>query len=221
MKKSILVFFLSALAFNMYAQTASDTLKFLLAGKTKYTDIESTVFSFYSNHFKGKGSGYNQWLRWLHFHRDRLEPNGDVANVSAKTENAIANSPILSNGGSTQRMTAWSNLGPFSYTSLTNDYGWGLGRIDRIAFHPTDANSFFVGTAAGGLWKTATGGTSWFCITEELFTPGIAGIVCSYADPNTLYVLTGEGEGSFGYFNYMGAGTSTGVYKSINGVTAL
>lgn len=219
MKKSILIFFLSAFAFNVYAQTAADTLKSLLTGKTKYADIESTIFNFYSNHFKGKGSGYNQWLRWLHFHRDRIEPNGDVANVSAKTQEAIAKYPIISSSNFTQSMSAWTNLGPYSYTSLANDYGWGLGRIDRIAFHPTDANTFFVGTASGGLWKTSNGGTSWYCLTEELFTPGISGIICSYADPNTLYVLTGEGEGTNGYFNYMGAGKSTGVYKSTNGGT--
>lgn len=216
MKKIIAFSILITTVYFSSAQNNNDSLKTLLSGKTKYADIEKTVLNFYSTRFTGKGSGYNQWLRWLHFNRDRVNTNGEITNISKQTQLAIDivnNTPSIN---APQSMTSWTNIGPLSYTSLTNDYGWGLGRIDRIAFHPTNANIFYVGTAAGGLWRTSTGGTSWVCLTQEIFTPGIAGIVCSYSDPNTLYVLTGEGEGSFGYFNYMGAGTSTGVYKSTN-----
>lgn len=217
MKKIILSLLLSYCVSHGFAQTTNDTLKTLLAGTTKYAAIETTVLNFYSTRFKGKGSGYNQWLRWLHFNRDRVSPEGDVTNISERTVSAINEIPGNNFTSSPQSMASWSSIGPLSYSSLTNDYLWGLGRIDRIAFHPTNANIFYVGTAAGGLWKTANGGSNWACLTQELFTPGISGIVCSYIDPNTLYVLTGEGEGTFGYFNYMGAGTSTGVYKSTNG----
>jgi len=33
------------------------------------------------------------------------------------------------------------------------------GRILCVAFHPTNANIMYVGSASGGLWKTTTGGT--------------------------------------------------------------
>jgi hypothetical protein len=216
MKKIVILFLCCFCTSYIFAQTTNDTLKTLLTGKTKYEAIEATVLNFYSSRFKGKGSGYNQWLRWLYFNRDRVTAEGDITNTYVKTSEALSNMPTSNLTKNIESMSTWNSLGPTSYTSLTTDYLHGLGRIDRIAFHPTNANIFYVGTASGGLWRTNNGGTNWACITEELPTPSIAGIVCSYNDPNTLYVLTGEGEGSYGYFNYMEAGNSTGVYKSTN-----
>jgi hypothetical protein len=218
MKVCIITIFLAVLVGPLFSQSANDTLKTLLTGKKRYQEIEKTVQDFYSVRFKGKGSGYNQWLRWLYFNRDRVDANGGLVNISAKTVTVSNNlqRPVLAPDNVTS-MTGWINLGPTAFTSLASDYLWGLGRIDRVAFHPTNGNIIYAGSAAGGLWRSSNAGASWASLTPELFTPGISGIVCSYSDPNILYVLTGEGEGSFSYFNYMGPGTSTGVYKSING----
>src|SRR3990170_6699199 len=45
--------------------------------------------------------------------------------------------------------TPWTELAPKNFA----------GRILSIAFHPTIANTMWVGSASGGLWKTTTGGT--------------------------------------------------------------
>ena len=47
----------------------------------------------------------------------------------------------------------------------------GIGRINRIAFHPTNSNTIFACTAGGGLWKTTDGGTSWNPLTDNLSYP--------------------------------------------------
>ena len=45
--------------------------------------------------------------------------------------------------------TPWVELAPKNFA----------GRILSIAFHPTNSDIMWVGSASGGLWKTTTGGT--------------------------------------------------------------
>ncbi|HNY02927.1 MAG TPA: hypothetical protein PKG48_10090, partial [Bacteroidales bacterium] len=59
-----------------------------------------------------------------------------------------------------------------------------------------DPNTIYVGTPAGGLWRTTNGGTSWSAVSTFIPSLGISGIVVSWADPNTLYILTGDGDGT-------------------------
>lgn len=223
MKKQLLIILFVLAGFMSNAQPPNDTLRALLEGKRNYKEIEETVLRFYANRSRGKGSGYNPWLRWLWFNRDRTDSNGNIVNVKELTANAfdaLNNSPLGNAGaGASGRMSNWTNLGPTNYSPLTNSYLQGLGRVDRIAFHPTDPNIIYIGTPAGGLWGTTNGGTSWSPLSDEIFTTGISGIICDYSNPNTLYILTGEGEGSFGYFNYMSAIETRGVYKSTDAGT--
>ncbi len=69
------------------------------------------------------------------------------------------------------------------------------GRTRGIWVDPTDpsAESWFVGSAGGGIWKTTDGGESWEHITADLPNLSTSTIVGSKKDPNILYVGTGEG----------------------------
>lgn len=58
----------------------------------------------------------------------------------------------------------------------------GIGRINCIAFHPTIANTFWVGTPAGGLWKTTDGGTTWSTNTNNLPVLGVSDIAINPSD---------------------------------------
>ena len=85
----------------------------------------------------------------------------------------------------------------------------GLGRINAVAFHPTNANIFFAGSAGGGTWKTIDGGLHWAPLYGNLPTLGVAAIVVNPLNPNTLYVATGDGDA--------GDNFSMGVVKSTDG----
>lgn len=80
----------------------------------------------------------------------------------------------------------WQSLGPF---------GIG-GRVTSIAMHPTDSNIFYVGAAAGGLWKTTDMGNSWRSLTDTFATLPVGIVTLDPHDPNTIYLGLGEVNGS-------------------------
>ena len=83
------------------------------------------------------------------------------------------------------------------------------GRVNVIAFHPTNTSTIFAGTPSGGLWKTTNDGASWFPLTDGIPSLGVSGIAVHNSDGNIIYILTGDGNGSHSY--------STGVLKSTDG----
>jgi photosystem II stability/assembly factor-like uncharacterized protein len=67
------------------------------------------------------------------------------------------------------------------------------GRVVAVAGHPTEMGTFYFGACAGGVWKTTSGGSYWGNISDRYFrTAAIGAIAVSTADPNVVYVGTGE-----------------------------
>jgi hypothetical protein len=116
--------------------------------------------------------------------------------------------------------SGWTFMGPSTYPYQNLDaQGNGIGRVDRITFHPTNANIFFICTPAGGLWGTLNGGSTWNNLTDHLPAIGISGFVITPSNTSIMYLLTGDGDSNiggfvedFGYLN-----TSIGVLKSTDG----
>jgi len=69
---------------------------------------------------------------------------------------------------------------------------------------PADPNTIFVGTAGGGVWKSADGGTSWATTTDNQASLAIGAMAIAPTTPYTVYALTGEG--NFSGDSYYGAG---------------
>ncbi len=158
------------------------------------------------------------FARWAYYQSMHLGPAGEFVNISKKTVEAAesqSDAPLTSANGS------WSFIGPS--TAFNNNPSadlLGIGRVDRMAFHPTDPNTIYVGTPAGGLWRTTNGGTSWSPISNFIPSLGISGIVVDHTNPNTLYVLTGDGDDYISNFYLYLAGyirLSAGVFKSFDG----
>src|SRR5450830_1258944 len=99
------------------------------------------------------------------------------------------------------RSFAWRSIGPVSQG----------GRVDDIAVVESDPRTFYIGYATGGVWKTVNAGTTFEPIFETYGTGSIGAVAVSQANPNVVWVGTGEGNGrnnsSFG----------NGIYKSIDG----
>jgi len=83
------------------------------------------------------------------------------------------------------------------------------GRIASVAGVPGDPNVYYLGSASGGVWKSTDGGTSFLPIFDDQPVAAIGSIAVAAADPNTVWVGTGE-PWVIRYVDVMG----DGVYKS-------
>jgi hypothetical protein len=111
-------------------------------------------------------------------------------------------SQLVQQRGETPLSTfAWQPIGPYSID----------GRASAIATDPTDSNTFYIGAAAGGLWKTTDHGTNWHCITDTFGSLSIGCITIDPTNTQTLYIGLGECNGSSD--SYPG----DGLWKSTNG----
>jgi len=191
--KKIGIFIAVVLSFQLVvAQKNEKDFDYLLKQKEQY----------FKNKPKGKGSGYKQLKRWEDFVQNRLDKDRKRLNNSAMTFSAFENLKKQGFGNNMRTNGYWQELGPDSWTNNPDPYpsttqgGWlpGNGRINEIAFHPTNANIFYVGAAGGGLWKTTDGGSTWTVLTDGMPNLAISGIAVSHTNPNIIYILTGDGD---------------------------
>ncbi|HEU0012175.1 MAG TPA: hypothetical protein VFQ45_00755 [Longimicrobium sp.] len=66
------------------------------------------------------------------------------------------------------------------------------GRIKCLAVDPTDGQTLYAGSAAGGVWKTTDGGQSWRPTMHDEASLAIGAIAIDPSDPQTIYAGTGE-----------------------------
>jgi photosystem II stability/assembly factor-like uncharacterized protein len=84
------------------------------------------------------------------------------------------------------------------------------GRIDDIAVVESDPRIMYVGTAAGGIFKTTNGGVTFTPLTDKLPVSTIGDIAIAPSDPSILYVGMGEAN------NRQSSSWGNGVYKSMD-----
>jgi hypothetical protein len=113
----------------------------------------------------------------------------------------------------------WTNVGPRPIHVTDPQYdptllGWTTvdGRVTSIAIDPRDhsGNTVYIGTAAGGVWRSTNGGSKWTPVSDSLPTLSIGAVA---VDPSNGAVLVGTGEGNTNSDSYLG----TGVYRSATG----
>lgn len=150
-----------------------------------------------------KGSGYKAYKRWEYWMARKVSPDG---RKPSPDRNLKAIESIRSMRSINE--ASWLPLGPISVPSGYNGYR-GIGRINAIAFHPTDANIVFAGAPAGGLWVTTDGGNTWTTYTDILPTLGVSAIAIDYTNPSIMYLGTGDRD--------HGDAPGAGVWKSFDG----
>jgi photosystem II stability/assembly factor-like uncharacterized protein len=196
-----------------------------LSNKTKFSDIKNTVLEHYNsklNVLQNKDSTVRKlimrqlkmWNRQFWLSEYYTDGNGIVQDKNKVDGEALKN---LQNNTSTNNALArqninWINQGPFYSDN-------GIGRIDKIAFHPTNPNIMYAGSPYGGLYKSLDGGTSWYNTSPNLPSLGISGIAIDPINPQIVYVLTGDANSSdLGIVNsYFYRSNSAGVFKSYDG----
>ena len=158
---------------------------------------------------KTKATGWKQFKRWEYYMENQIDPiTTEFPKQTARDvyRDFQKGHPTLK-AGSLTNTSSWVSLGP---TTTTGGYA-GIGRLNCIAFHPSDNNTWWVGAAAGGLWKTTDNGSTWTCLTDNNGVLAVSDIIIptDYVTSNTIYIATGDKDG---WDN-----RSIGVLKSTDG----
>ncbi len=109
----------------------------------------------------------------------------------------------------------WQSIGP-------NNIG---GRCLSVAIHPVDTSIIFLGSSSGGLWKSTTGGigaNAWTLVNTGFPSSAVSSIAIDSANPNVMYIGTGENYGYQFSENGLDVRVTRGMYgigilKSVNG----
>jgi hypothetical protein len=87
----------------------------------------------------------------------------------------------------------WYSLGP---RPITGEYWSGNanagGRVVSLAPHPTNPQVVYAASASGGIWKTTNAGQLWLPLTDELSILNHGAVALDPANPEVVYIGTGE-----------------------------
>jgi len=172
-----------------------------------FYEVRAAFNAYWDGREVTKGSGYKPFKRWEYrMQQSRIFPDGErIPDGHFRDEYyrfLDEHGPGRSPSGN------WTSLGPEFVPSTGRSYQ-GLGRLNAIAFHPTDPDIIFVGSPSGGLWKTTTGGNEWTSLIDDLPTLGVSSIIVDYSNPDRIYIGTGDRDAGDAY--------GLGVYRSSNG----
>ncbi|MCF8368629.1 MAG: PKD domain-containing protein [Bacteroidales bacterium] len=169
-----------------------------------FYDVQEAFNVYWEGREITKGNGWKQFKRWEWRMEHYINPDGSrVApdKVYKEYMKYLENNPKAkdSNGD-------WTNLGPVSVPSKGYE---GLGRINAIAFHPTDPDIVYIGAPAGGLWKYDGSFGGWTSTTDNQPTLGVSSIIINWENPDIIYMGTGDRDA--------GDAAGLGVFRSTDG----
>ncbi len=124
----------------------------------------------------------------------------------------------------TNSLSEWRAVGPgpIDVTNQGVDYTTVSGRVTMVVADPTDGsgNTYYVGSANGGVWKTTDGGSSWAPLMDQLTDGsgnsvsapiGALGVGVSSTGTAVLYAGTGVADTAFD------SRPGVGIFKSADG----
>lgn len=172
-----------------------------------FREVQKDFNEYWKDRTDYKGNGWKIFKRWEYNNSTSVRPDGHLPSIEhimneyyRYTKNAAV---TRSASGS------WSIIGPVSYPNNNTTQPTGLGRVNVIQFHPTDANTIFLGTPNGGIWKSTNGGTTWNDLSANIPSLGVSSILVHPTTPNIIYIGTGDRDA--------GDNAGIGVWKTTDG----
>jgi len=212
MKKVVLLLVLTIIVFPVFGQP---WLRYMSPSKSgsrieEYQALKKAFNTYIKNHKRAETGQENEnqdiferweWLVDQRVTRDRYIQSEILWDELQKKIEAGKNGGFLGN---------WQFIGPEETpTDINSGQLVGSGRVDCIAFHPTDSNTFWIGAPTGGLWKTTDNGKTWHPLTDHIASIGISDIALYPYHPDTLFIATGDRDARDLY--------SAGILKSTDG----
>ncbi|MGX7667737.1 VPS10 domain-containing protein [Flavobacterium pedocola] len=215
MKKTYLLLTLlcSFLGYSQFNELAPWMEKTSDTERKREKTIDELVTSFeeyWKTHDKKKkGSGYKPFMRWENHWRNLTNAEGKLITpgelwTAFNQKNQARNNSVNRN----LPPSNWTPIGPFTHLN-TGSWSSGQGRVGFVYVDPTNSNTIYVGSPAGGIWRSTNNGTTWTPLSDQLPQIGVSGIVVDHTNANTIYIATGDKDASDTY--------SIGVLKSTDG----
>lgn len=172
-------------------------------GNVPFSEIEGRYQEIFDENGFSKSTGWKQFGRMKHFVDARMSDDGYFLNGDAtlKAFKAYKDGQVESKF---EDVANWTTIGPFDIP--TNG---GAGRVNCIAFDPSNSSTYYVGAPSGGLWKTTNNGISWMTTTDELSSIGISDIIVDPINPNIIIIASGDRDADDTY--------SAGILRSTDG----
>lgn len=210
MKKSILIKITILIIFTITLNAQQQDWRSMMHEKK---DNFFTIQAIFNDAFEGvenkKGTGWKQFKRWEYYYENRVDEAGNFpeeGHVLEEMQNYYSSHQMKSYVTGTGN---WTALGPVNKPINGTGQPNGNGRLNCIAFHPTDPNTIFVGAPSGGFWKSTDNGNSWVQYVSGLVRLGVSSIVVHPSDPNIIYIGTGDRDA--------GDAPGYGVWRSTDG----
>jgi len=155
-----------------------------------------------------KGNGFKPYAREMDFILERSSGSETFkADALFKEWKKIQDNNSYSK---TSTQSNWVSKGPINTPIiLNNGKRRGNGRVNCIAFDPVNPNIIWIGSPAGGLWKSVDGGSNWTTNTDGLPVIGVSHIAIDPINNQIMYIVTGDADATDTY--------SIGILKSIDG----
>ncbi len=199
MKKNLLIIGCLILSFS-YAICQTN-----LYGIDNFRHIQQSFYSDFDplNIDTTEGGTMRQFFKWERFWGPRLMPTYSFELANQLRHDYIQSFSMENRNSEVQ--SNWKELGPNA-----NGLG-GIGRIDAIAFHPTDPNILYAGAPSGGLWKSDNKGQSWWNLNSDFQfqSIGVSSIAIDHNNPDIIFIGTGDVDSESTF--------SEGIYRSQDG----
>jgi len=155
-----------------------------------------------------KGSGYKPFKRWESFWQSYVNADGFLP-----TSQELWDVWEAKNSQKSQRRSSavrtdesnWESMGPTDFLNRTTNSA-NIGRVNTIVVDPYNSNIIYVGSPAGGIWKSTDAGQTYIPLTDYLPQIGVSGITIDPTNTDILYIATGDDD----YNNAL----SVGIWKS-------
>ena len=209
---ALFAFVYSSAQFNENAPWMKDLNDNKTTSKTtqkKYSldEISKSFNNYWVNKdYTKKGSGFKPYKRWENYWSYYIDKDGYLP-TSIQLWQSWKNKQGTT-GKALNPIANWNSVGPFTHDTYSGALS-GQGRVNAIAVDPNNANIWYVGAPAGGIWKSIDGGASWVNLFDDFPQIGVSGIAIDHNNSNIIYIATGDDDAADSY--------SIGVFKSIDG----
>jgi len=207
------VIFCATILFSISSNAFQDSL-IKPCKEPDYFQIKSLYEKVISSENKNNEESNNWIKRWLWDTRLDINSDGSFRQFVTRV-NPNANENKSMNGrNKTLSQTNWIPVGPEVVPKTYEPRScYSLGRINCIAFHPSDTNIYYIGTPGGGVWKsTGKFPNRWTPLTDNLPTLAVSDIAVDPVNPDIVYFASGDIDA-----NGMTSDNARGIYKSTDG----